>query len=212
VYACTQGNPKGAQLSVDNSSKQQSQGKVRWRRFAIVAVPAIAVAGILVGLTAEGAIASSFSVSGQEYTVTATKLYGTGFVQFGTELPQGGKELPVIESGINSAQLTDLCQGVTVGPLTIRLTAGNAGTPVSASNLIVDASSQTGSQAVFHNIVIGQDASTLNEDPGTTGGGGAFGEQADSITIDNLVQNTWLTTAGTFTLPNLSLGFGGVCP
>ncbi len=30
--------------------------------------------------------------------------------------------------------------------------------------------------------------------------------------IDNLVQHTWLTTAGTFTLPDLSLGFGGGCP
>jgi hypothetical protein len=29
--------------------------------------------------------------------------------------------------------------------------------------------------------------------------------------IDNLVQHTWLTTAGTFTLPDLSLGFGGSC-
>jgi hypothetical protein len=25
------------------------------------------------------------------------------------------------------------------------------------------------------------------------------------------VQHTWYTTAGTFTLPNLSLGFGGSC-
>ena len=36
-------------------------------------------------------------------------------------------------------------------------------------------------------------------------------QQADSITIDNLVQHTWLTTAGTFTLPGLSIGFGGSC-
>jgi hypothetical protein len=202
-------------MSVDNSATtRHSQGKVRWRRFAIAAVPAIAIAGVLVGLTAEGAIASSFSVSGTEYTVTASQLSGSGFVQFGTALPQGGKQLPVIESGIASAQLTNLCQSVSV-PLfgTIRLTAGTAsGSPVSASNLIVDASGQTGSQAVFRNITIGQDASTLNEDGDTTGTAGAFGEQASSVTITNLVQKTWLTTAGTFTLPNLSLGFGSACP
>lgn len=201
----------GSVMSVDNAAKQQQQGKVRWRRFAIAAVPAVAVAGVLVGLTAKGAIASSFSVSGQEYTVTATQLQGTGFVQFGTEIPQGNNELPVIESGINSAQLTNLCQSVSVGPITIRLTAGSGGTPASASNLIVDASSQTGN-AVFHNITIGQDASTLNEDPGTDGTAGFFGEQADGVTIDNLVQKTWLTTAGTFTLPDLNLGFGTGCP
>jgi hypothetical protein len=186
---------------------------VRWRRFAIAAVPAVAVAGVLIGLTAEGAIASSFSVSGAEYTVTASQLSGSGFVQFGTALPQGNKQVPVIESGIASAHLTNLCQSVSV-PLfgTIRLTAGNAGTPASASNLIVDAQSQTGSEAIFKNITIGQDASTLNEDGATTGQAGTFGEQATGITINNLVQNTWLTTAGTFTLPNLSLGFGSNCP
>ena len=43
-------------MSVDSS---RAQGKVKWRRFAIVAVPAVAIAGILVGLTAEGALASS---------------------------------------------------------------------------------------------------------------------------------------------------------
>jgi hypothetical protein len=123
-------------MSAESStSRFHTPGKVRWRRFAIVAVPAVAVAGILVGLTAEGAIA----------------------------------------------------------------------------NLIVDAGGQTGSVATFHNISIGLDAGTLTEDPGTTGTAGTFGEQADSVTIDNLNQDTWLTTAGTFTLPDLSLSFGGSC-
>lgn len=198
-------------MSVDNAAKQQQQGKVRWRRFAIVAVPAVAVAGVLVGLTAEGAIASSFSVSGTEYTVKASELDGSGFVQFANELPQDGKTLPVIESGITSAQLTNLCQSVSVGPLTVRLTAGNAGTPVQANNLIVDAGSQTGSEADFTNIVIGQDATTLTGGPATGPQAGAFGEQAQSVVIKNLNQSTWLTSAGTFDLPNLSLGFGSAC-
>ena len=81
---------------------------------------------------------------------------------------------------------------------------------MSASNLIVDADQQSGN-ATFHNITIGQDAGTLTEDPGVTGPAGGFGEQADSVTIDNLQQNTWLTTAGTFTLPGFSLTFGKAC-
>jgi hypothetical protein len=117
-------------------------------------------------------------------------------------------------SAINSAKLTDLCQSVTIGPVTLRLTAGDAGAPASASNMIVDASGQTGSEATFSNISIGLDAGTLTEDPGTTGTtgtAGTFGEQAETVTIDNLNQATWLTTAGTFTLPDLRLGFGGSC-
>jgi hypothetical protein len=171
-----------------------------------VAVPAIAIAGTLVGFTAEGALASSVSVSGQEFTITADQLTGSGFAQFGGALPNsGGTQTPVIVSAMQNATMTNLCQSVTVLGLTIHLTAGNGGTPVSASNLVVDANDQTASSATFTNISIGQDAGTMG------GPAGTFGEQADSVVIDKLVQHTWYTTAGTFTLPNLRLGFGASC-
>lgn len=199
-------------MPVENSKiKAQTPGKIRWRRFAMVALPAAAIAGTLVGLTAQGAIASSISVSGQEFLVTASQLNGTGFEQFGGQVTEGSGPQPVIVSAIHSASLANLCQSVQVGPLVLRLTAGSGGTPVTADNLIVDASGQTGSEAIFRNITIGQDAGTLTEDPGTAGQSAGFGQQADSITINNLVQHTWLTTAGTFTLPGLSIGFGKSC-
>ena len=195
-----------------SNNTQRAAGKVRWRRFAIAAVPAIAVAGTLVGLTAEGAIASSVSVSGKAFTISASQLSGTGFEQFGGMVTESnGTPHPVMVSAIHDAHLTNLCQSVTLGPITLRLTAGDAGTPVSAQNMIVDADSQTGSSAVFSNITIGQDAGTLTEVPGITGPAGTFGQQADGVTINNLSQDTWLTTAGTFTLPHLSVGFGGGC-
>lgn len=192
-------------MSVSNSSTS-ARGKVSWRRFAVVAIPAVAVAGVLVGLTAEGALASSISVSGQEFTITADQMAGTGYAQFGGALPNSsGGQTPVIVSSIKNATMTKLCQSVSVLGMTVHLTAGGNGTPVSASNLVVDANDQTASSAVFTNISIGQDAGTLG------GPAGTFGEEADQVTIDNLVQHTWYTTAGTFTLPNLSLGFGGSC-
>lgn len=194
------------------NTRSPAAGRVKWRRFAIVAVPAVVVAGALIGLTAEGAIASSISVSGQEYLITASKLTGTGFEQFGSTISGASGNQPVIVSAIHSATLANLCQSVTIGPITLHLTAGGGGTPVSAQNLVVDASGQTGSEAVFHNISIGLDSGTLTEDPGAEGTPGGFGQQAASMQIDNLVQHTWLTTAGTFTLPHLSLGFGGSCP
>lgn len=195
-----------------SSTGSSAPGRVKWRRFAIVAVPAAVVAGLLIGLTAEGAIASSISVSGEEYLVTASKLSGDGFEQYGGTISGAAGNQNVIVSAIHSAQLTNLCQSVTVGPVKIHLTAGGSGNAVSAQNLIVDATGQTGTQATFHNISIGLDSGTLTEDPGAHGDSGGFGQQADSVEIDNLVQHTWLTTAGTFTLPNLSLGFGGSCP
>jgi hypothetical protein len=192
-------------------STPRVHGRMRWGRFAIVAVPALAVAGILVGFTAEGAIASSISVSGQEFLVTASQFNATGFEQFGGSVTNSTGQQPVIITAMHNATIDDLCQSVSVGPVTLRLTAGSGSTPVTATNLIVDASSQTGSVATFHNITIGQDAGTLSEDPGTTGSSGGFGQQADTFALSNLVQHTWLTTAGTFTLPGLSIGFGGSC-
>ena len=196
-------------------SPRLALGRVRWKRFAFVMVPSAVVAAALIGLTAEGAIGANISVSGQEYTVTANQLSGSGFEQFGTTVKSGDKQIPVAESAIRSAKLTNLCQAVKIGSITLLLRAGrSSGHPVSASNLIVDASSLSG-DASFHNIAIGQDAGTLNEDPGTAGTPGSFGEQADTVTINHLVQHTWLTTAGTFTLPGLSLNIntnGGSCP
>jgi hypothetical protein len=194
----------------------RTSGHVQWRRFAIVALPAAAIAGLLIGLTAEGAMAASISVSGQEFLVTADQLSGSGFEQFGGQVTSDGTDgsqssQPVIVSAISTAKLTNLCQSVSVAGVTLRLTAGGNGSAVSASNLIVDAGSVSGSQAQFHNIAIGVDAGTLTEDPGVTGSSGGFGEQADGVTITGLRQDTWLTTAGTFTLPDLSLSFGGTC-
>jgi len=190
-----------------SSENIPATGKVRWRRFALLMIPAGAITAILVGLTATGSIAASISVSGTAFEVTATQLNGTGFEQYGGIVSQAnGTRHPVAVSAIRNASLTDLCQAVKVGPFTLVLRAGGGGTSVSASNLVVDADQQSGN-ATFHNISIGQDASTLTEDPGNTGAVGGFGEQADTITIDNLRQHTWLTTAGTFTLPGLSLSF-----
>lgn len=182
-------------------------GRVRWRRFALLMIPASAVAAILVALTATGSIAASISVSGSAFEVTATQLKGTGFEQYGSIVSQSnGTQHPVAVSAIKNATLSNLCQSVKVGPFILVLRAGTASTPVSAQNLVVDADQLSGN-ARFSNISIGQDASTLTEDPGNTGAVGGFGEQADTITIDNLRQHTWLTTAGTFTLPGLSLSF-----
>lgn len=198
------------------NTSPRPRGRVHWRRFAYVAVPAVAVAGLLIGLTAQGSIASSISVSGQEFLVTSDQLDGHGFVQFGNQMTsdQNGKDvqIPVIESGIHSATLKNLCQSLKLGPVTMRLTAGtDPNHPVKVTNMVVDASGQTGSSAVFHNIVTGADASSLSRDGGETGAAGGFGQEADSVTIENLRQDTWLTTAGTFSLPGLKLGFGKSC-
>src|SRR3984885_15496766 len=94
-------------------------GRVRWKRLAVILVPAGAIAATLVGLTAQGAIAANVSVSGQQFLVTATQLNGTGFEQFGSEVSAGSGTKPVIVSGIGSAPLTNLCPAREGGALSL---------------------------------------------------------------------------------------------
>jgi hypothetical protein len=187
---------------------------VRWRRFAAVMIPATAAGGVLVALTAQGVLAAQFSISGIAFTVTADKLDGTGFEQFGSldntapgspNLTATGGQQIVMVSAIQSAQLTNLCQSVNLGAINLVLRAGGS-TPVQATNLVVD-SDQLSGDASFTNISIGQDASTLSEVPGVTGPLGDFGQQSDHVTINNLRQDNYATTAASFTLPGLSMSF-----
>jgi hypothetical protein len=193
-----------------------SPGRVKWKRFAFIMVPAATVAAALIGLTAQGAVGVNISVSGKEFLVTANQLSSKGFEQFATYLPQGRGSQPIVVNALGSTAINNLCQAVStgVGNISFAIRAGTGSKPVSASSLIVDASALAG-DATFRNIAIGQDAGTLNKVPGSTGTPGTFGSQADSVVIKHLVQHTWLTTAGSFTLPGFSLKVtthGAACP
>ena len=134
--------------------------------------------------------------------------------------PTGGK------GGTVNATLTNLCQSVTVGPLTLRTTAGNvAGRPVVASNLVTDVSSLAADSATFTNINIGQDMGQFSNPaltfPAARGSGpnvttvnvpaGTFGQTATAASLGGLRQVANGTSASSFTLPNLTVAFGGAC-
>jgi len=187
----------------------------RWRRFAAALGISGALAAAMVIFTANGLLAASFSISGIPFTVTASELHGTGFEQFATvdevapgspNLGDTGGQVVVIVSAIDQATLTNLCQSIDLGGMQLKLTAGDSTRKVSAHTLVVDSDLISG-DAEFKQITIGQDASTLDKVPGVKGNIGVFGQQADEVTITNVRQNNWATTAGTFTLPNLRLGF-----
>jgi hypothetical protein len=196
-------------------------GGVRWKRFGgMLAFTGVLTAG-LVALTANGVLAANFSISGMPFTVTATNLHGDGFEQFATldnmieNSPNAGDtggQMVLIVSAIDTAQLTKLCQSVSLGGMNLKITAGDNGTPVQARALVVDSDLISG-DADFRNINVGQDASTFTKvtDPATgkpiKGGEGVFGQQADTVDIANLRQNNYATTAARFTLPHLRMTF-----
>jgi len=189
-----------------SESTQVPDGGTRWRRFGAVMVPGAAALVALGVMVSSGVLAASFAVSGQQFKVSADKLAGTGFEQFGgVDVQKDGTPHPVAISAIKTADLKNLCQSVVtpipgLGSVSLVLKSSNP----SADNLVVDATQLNG-DATFTNINIGQDASTLSTVPGAAGAAGAFGQQADSVVINNLQQTAWATTAATFKLSGLNL-------
>ncbi len=205
----------------------QVRGGTRWKRFAVVMVPSvIATAAVGVGL-AQGALAASFSVSGQEFKVTAAELNGENFVQYGSiatedgaDPAKEGKAHAVAVSGFSHATITKMCQSVVtpnlpfgLGSVTLRLTAGDpkdTDKKVDATGLYLDVSDLQG-DAEFGNIDIGVRTGDL-KNPGVQPNGGkyvnpnGFAQRAETAKLTNVKQRAWATTAGTFKLPGLHLG------
>lgn len=210
----------------------QVRGGTRWKRFAVVMVPSvIATAAVGVGL-AQGALAASFSVSGQEFKVSAAELDGQGFVQYGSIATEGGaapeksgKAHAVAVSGFRHATITKMCQSVVtpnlpfgLGSVTMRLTAGDPKGAtgearkkklVDATGLYLDVSDLKG-DAEFGNIDIGVRTGDL-ENPGIQPNAGkwvnpnGFSQRAETAKLTGVQQRAWATTAGTFKLPGLHL-------
>ncbi|MGW0826725.1 DUF6230 family protein [Streptomyces sp. NPDC002845] len=200
--------------------ESQVRGGTRWKRFAVVMVPSVAATAAIGVALAQGALAASFSVSGQSFKVTADRLDGTGFSQYGA-LDEGytlkGEKTahPVAVSAFKRAEITNMCQSVVtpgiplIGSVSLKLTAGTGGKKVEADNLYIDVE-ELSADAVFRNIDIGVAAKDASKGPGMKGGGEqanpfGFGQQSDTATLTNVKQTAWATTAGTFKLSNLRM-------
>jgi len=200
-------------------------GRTRWRRFGLLMLLSGGVTAGLVGLVSNGALAVGFNVSGQDFKVSADKLVATGFVQYGGvdaaiepgSDPKNPKQVPepVAISAMKTAELTNLCQSVVtdlgfLGKITLVITAGDNGQPVTATDMVVDMTRLDG-DADFKTIEIGRDASTMDKGPTNDPGElaqrrqGFFGQQATSVTITNLKQTAWSTVASEFNLKHLSM-------
>jgi hypothetical protein len=183
-------------------------------------VPSVAATAAIGVALAQGALAASFSVSGQSFKVTADRLDGVGFSQYGA-IDQGytlkGEKTahPVAVSAFKSAKITNMCQSVVtpdiplIGSVSLNLKAGGGGTPVEAENLYIDVEDLQ-ANATFRNIDIGVAAGDATKGPGMKGGKEqanpyGFAQQADSATLTDVKQTAWATTAGTFKLSGLKM-------
>jgi hypothetical protein len=188
------------------------RGGTRWRRFAVVMVPSVAATAAIGVALAQGALAASFSVSGQQFKVHADSLVGQNFVQYGSlVVPNGSKEpVPVAVSAFTDATIIGLCQSVVVptpiGDVTMVLKAGGGKDPVTAKNLYIDLD-QLDADATFTNINIGVAAGSnkLVDKDTRKAAPGEFAQEAEVANLTNVNQTAWATSAGTFKLAGLSL-------
>ncbi|MBL1102239.1 DUF6230 family protein [Streptomyces coffeae] len=191
-----------------------ARGGTRWKRFAVVMVPSVAATAAIGVALSQGALAASFNVSGQQFKVTADRLDGKGFVQYGAlDTQHGGKNIPVAVSAFKNAKIKGLCQSVVIpvpvfGDVSLKLSAGNGDKQVEAKNLFIDLD-QLDADATFRGINIGVAAGDSTKGPGIKKGDkalpGSFAQEADSATLTGVKQTAWATSAGTFKLSGLSM-------
>lgn len=193
----------------------QIYGKTRWKRFAVVMVPALAATAAVGMSVAQGALAASFSVSGSQFKVSAASLHGDGFTQYGTvDTFEGGKTLPVAVSGFNDATIHNLCQSVALPfGFVLKITAGDDPTnPVKATSLYIDMTDLQATTAQFNGINIGVAEGAVSE--GTVLQGdknkptydpAGFAQEATSADLTGVQQTAWATSAATFSLNGMHL-------
>ncbi|GHE68357.1 cholesterol esterase [Streptomyces vinaceus] len=188
------------------------EGRVRWRKSAAVAVPAVLAVGAMAVVMAQGALAASFAVSGTSFQVSSSKLSSKGLASYvQTDRSVDGKGHPVALLGIGEATLTDICQsaevGTPLGTVVFKLTAGGPAGEVTASNLVIDGEDLDG-DATFGTAQIGRDASTLDRVDGVKGEPGKFGLQAGDIEVVGVKSHAWSATGGNFRLKGMRVSVG----
>jgi hypothetical protein len=203
----------------------QVLGGTKWKRFALVMVPTVGIAGAMTVAMANGVLASSFAVSGQQFKVSADQLDGQTFAQSGDVIVDAnGQAHAVAVAGIKSATITNMCQSVVVpipvlGNLSIILRAGGGGTPVHATDLVLD-TNQVNADATFTGVTIGASAGDIASKTGIQGfekhtgskdgsvtpfAAGDFGQVVDHAVLNGVKQTAYSTTAGTMALKGLSI-------
>ncbi|MER7170555.1 DUF6230 family protein [Streptomyces mesophilus] len=198
-----------------------ARGGTRWKRFAVVMVPSVAATAAIGVALSQGALAASFSVSGQSFKVKADELRGYDMLQYGgvdVGVDMEGKKAahPVAINAFKTAEIDNMCQSIVthvplLGDVTMKLTAGGKGTPVKAQNIYIDVAQLDSSSATFSNVDIGVAAGSAGDKVPPMKGGNeqanpnGFAQRADKAVIKDVKQTAWATSAGTFELSGFGL-------
>ncbi|MGM1059040.1 DUF6230 family protein [Saccharothrix sp. Mg75] len=168
-----------------------------------------AAAVVLLGLS-QGALAASFAVSGTSFKVSADRLAGKGFVQFGGVDSGADAAHPVATSAFRTVVMDNFCQSVTlrslpaVGDVTLRIDSTGA-EGMSATDIVLGVEGLSGDLTLV-NPQIGVDAGQVSKGPPELVGlPGGFAQQADEVSIAAPRLTAWSATAYTLRLKDTRL-------
>ncbi|MFD8999867.1 DUF6230 family protein [Streptomyces sp. NPDC059582] len=192
-------------------------GRTRWRRFAAVLVPGVTACAVLGIAMAQGALAASFLISGYRFQVTADTLTARGLsIYTMVDVTKKHELVPVLVTGARQATVSGLCESATLdlpvlGTYTVTLTGGDE-RPAEATNLFIDATLVAAGQADFRNVDIGIAQGAITKGPIDPGDRDSrffdpsgLGQQATSVTLNDVSVTTVAVSAATFNIPNLRL-------
>jgi len=216
-----------------------TRGVTRWRRSAVIAVPAsVAVASMTVAVL-QGALAVNFAVSDKPLVITSSKPVhadGIAAIMSSVNNQAASNGRSVLEAGVQHAELADLCARLTQSVLGKQFTLvlkGGTGEPgsIQANKLVADAEGLTGNatlsdatpnDGVPAKTIVGLDAASLSQSEDLVRGqAGDFGLRSDGhATMNNLrASASAATVAGDVTLSNLDIAIkagdltaGNTCP
>ncbi|MFE2472635.1 DUF6230 family protein [Streptomyces mirabilis] len=147
--------------------------------------------GLFVAL-AQGALAASFLISGQEFKVSAERIEGTGVIQYGAfDRQYDGKNIPVVVTGYKKLTTIGLCQSVVardiplVGTVTVKTTARRS----TARDAYSDVVQTDDATVTIKNSRNGIAAGASRKEPGINDGDNtspaSVAQDADSIVVTN---------------------------
>ncbi len=149
----------------------RSLGRTRWKRFAVIMVPGMAVAAALGVSMAQGALAASFFVSGRRFQLSVDSLVGRGMSAYSTiDVTRTGVRIPVEVTGLRYAVIRGLCESVVtpipfLRPYTLTLTGADRVRRAQARDIFIDATSIMVGQQTNHGLEIGVAAGALTKGP-----------------------------------------------
>ncbi|GGM44274.1 hypothetical protein GCM10012275_14130 [Longimycelium tulufanense] len=191
--------------------ESNARGRTRWGRFLAAAAAGGLGVGVLLFGIQQGALAANISVAGTTFKASASKLSGTGFVQYASvDHGSEGQAHTVAVNAMRKATADDFCQTSVVdlpvvGTQTIKMTAAGKGA-AQMDNFVLDLVDLNGETFTVGNLEVGVDAGQLAKGPeGAKGTPGGIGLQGDTVEVTAAKQVAWKLTAGTLRVKGLQL-------